>query len=49
MKILITYFSQTGNTEKIAEAIHEIASKNLLITVLGKKNKKYLKIINYWI
>ena len=28
MKILITYFSQTGNTEKIAEAIHEITSKN---------------------
>lgn len=28
MKILITYFSQTGNTEKIAKAIHEIASKN---------------------
>ena len=28
MKILVTYFSQTGNTEKIAEAIHEITSKN---------------------
>lgn len=28
MKILITYFSQTGNTEKIASAIHEVASKN---------------------
>ena len=28
MKILITYFSQTGNTEKIAEAIHVVTSKN---------------------
>jgi len=28
MKILIIYFSQTGNTEKIAQAIHEVSSKN---------------------
>ncbi len=28
MKILITYFSQTGNTEKIAEAIHKVSSKH---------------------
>ena len=28
MKILVTYFSQTGNTKKIAQAIHEQASKN---------------------
>jgi len=28
VKILVTYFSQTGNTKKIAEAIHEIASQN---------------------
>ena len=28
MKILITYFSQTGNTEKIARAIDEVASKD---------------------
>ena len=27
MKILITYFSQTGNTEKIAEAIGEVAAQ----------------------
>ncbi|SHE42214.1 Flavodoxin [Desulfacinum infernum DSM 9756] len=27
MKVLITYFSQTGNTEKIAKAIYEEASK----------------------
>jgi flavodoxin len=28
MKILITYFSQTGNTEKIGRAISEVASQN---------------------
>ena len=27
MKILITHFSQTGNTEKIAKAIGEVASQ----------------------
>jgi len=28
MKVLVTYFSQTGNTAQIAKAIHEEASKN---------------------
>lgn len=28
MKILITYFSQTGNTEKIGKAIGEVAAKD---------------------
>ncbi len=28
MKVLVTYFSQTGNTEKIANAINEVASQN---------------------
>lgn len=28
MKVLVAYFSQTGNTEKIARAIHEEASGN---------------------
>jgi len=28
MKILIGYYSETGNTKKIAEAIHEITSQN---------------------
>jgi flavodoxin len=36
MKILVTYFSQTGNTEEIANAIHEIASRN---------HESYLKVI----
>jgi len=36
MKILVTYFSQTGNTEKIAQAIHETTSKN---------HESYLKTI----
>ncbi|MCE7740926.1 MAG: hypothetical protein GOP50_00580 [Candidatus Heimdallarchaeota archaeon] len=28
MKILVTYFSQTGNTKQIAEAIHEVTSQS---------------------
>ncbi|NVM37749.1 MAG: flavodoxin domain-containing protein [Candidatus Lokiarchaeota archaeon] len=28
MKILVTYYSQTGNTEQIAKVIHKIALKN---------------------
>ena len=28
MKVLVTYFSQTGNTEQIAKAIHEEASQS---------------------
>jgi flavodoxin len=36
MKILVTYFSKTGNTEKIANAIHEITSQN---------HESYLKAI----
>ena len=28
MKVLVTYFSQSGNTEKIAKAIHEEAAQN---------------------
>ena len=27
MKVLVTYYTQSGNTEKIAKAIHEEASK----------------------
>ena len=27
MKVLVTYFSQSGNTEKIANAIYEEASR----------------------
>ena len=38
MKILVTYFSQTGNTEKIAQVIHEISSQNNESTL--KKIKK---------
>jgi flavodoxin I len=38
LNILIAYFTQTGNTEKIAEAIHE--------EVLSKGNEAHLKRIN---
>ena len=37
MKVLIAYYSETGNTEKIAKAIHEVASQN---------HESYLKKLN---
>ena len=37
MKVLVTYYSETGNTEKIAKAIHEEASK---------KHESLLKILD---
>lgn len=40
MKILITYFSQTGNTEKIAEAIYEESSKNNEVSLKPIKKVK---------
>ena len=40
MKILVTYFSQTGNTEKIAQAIHEVSSKNHESTLKRLKKVK---------
>lgn len=40
MKILVTYFSQTGNTEKIAGAIHEVSSKNHESTLKRLKKVK---------
>jgi len=40
MKILITYFSQTGNTEKIAKAIHETSSENHDSTLRSIKKVK---------
>ncbi|MHA2288810.1 MAG: flavodoxin family protein [Promethearchaeota archaeon] len=47
MKILITYFSQTGNTEKIAEAIHEITSKNHDSYLKKVKKVKIEDLANY--
>ncbi|MCK4434827.1 flavodoxin domain-containing protein, partial [Candidatus Bathyarchaeota archaeon] len=37
MKVLVTYYSETGNTEKIARAIYEEVSK---------EHEAYLKKIN---
>jgi len=47
MKILITYFSQTGNTEKIAKAIHEVSSKNNESTLKGLKKVKIGELEDY--
>jgi len=47
MKILITYFSQTGNTEKIAQAIHEISSKNHKPDLRRIKKVKVEELDNY--
>jgi len=47
MKILITYFSQTGNTEKIAKAIHEVSSKNHESTLKGLKKVKIGELEDY--
>jgi len=44
MKVLITYFTQTGNTQMIAEAIHEVVSANseAEITTVRKVNLESL-------
>ncbi len=47
MKILVTYFSQTGNTKKIAEAIHEIASQNNESTLKDFKDLKVKELDNF--
>ena len=47
MKILITYFSQTGNTEKIAKAIHEVSSKNHESTLKKLKKVKIEELEDY--
>ena len=47
MKILITYFSQTGNTEKIAQAIHEVSSKNHESTLKKLKKVKIEELEDY--
>ena len=47
MKILVTYFSKTGNTKKIAEAIHEITSLNNDSTLKNFKNLKVKELNDY--
>ncbi len=47
MKVLITYFSQTGNTEKIALAIQEISSKNHESTLKKLKKVKIEELNDY--
>jgi flavodoxin I len=47
MKVLVTYFSQTGNTEKIAIAIHEEASKNHEVQSKQLKNINAADLVAY--
>ena len=47
MKILVTYFSQTGNTQKIAEAIHETALKNQNSVLKSIKKVKVNELNEY--
>lgn len=47
MKILVTYFSKTGNTKMIAEAIHEITSQSNDSTLKNFKNLKVEELDNY--
>jgi flavodoxin len=47
MKILVTYFSKTGNTKMIAEAIHEVTSQNNDSTLKDFKNLKAKELQDY--
>lgn len=47
MKILVTYYSETGNTKMIAEAIHEIASQNNDSTLKDFKDLKVKELDNF--
>ena len=47
MRILVTYFSQTGNTKRIAEVIHEITSQDNDSTLKDFKNLKVSELNDY--
>ena len=47
MKILVTYFSKTGNTKLIAEAIHQITSRDNDSTLKDFKNLKAKELDGY--
>ena len=47
MKILITYYSETGNTKMIAEAIHAITSQNNDSVLKDFKDLKVEELDNY--
>ncbi len=47
MKILVTYYSETGNTKMIAEAIHTIASQNNDSTMKDFKDLTVEELANY--
>lgn len=47
MKILVTYYSETGNTKRMAEAIHEITSQNNDSSLKDIKNLTIEELDNY--
>jgi flavodoxin len=47
MKILVTYYSETNNTKRIAEAINEVASKDNDSEIKDVKNVKNEELDNY--
>ena len=44
MNVLVTYFSQSGNTEKIAKAIYEEAAQNNTADLKKLEENGYIKI-----
>ncbi|MCK5152075.1 MAG: flavodoxin domain-containing protein [Candidatus Thorarchaeota archaeon] len=47
MKILVTYFSQTGNTKQIAEAIHETLSTREETDISSVRSIEFEKLDDY--
>ena len=47
MKVLVTYFSKTGNTKMIAEAIHKITSQSNESTLKDFKKLKVQELNDY--
>ena len=47
MKILVAYYSETGNTQKIAEAIHEAASANASVELSKIQDVSADSLSNY--
>ncbi len=47
MKVLVAYYSETGNTEKIAKAIHEEASKDHNSSIKKLKELEVSDLDNY--
>lgn len=51
MSILVTYSSKTGNTEKVAKAIHEVLAERAEIQKLPDVNSEHYDtvVLGYWV